>query len=133
MGQDFVSTYEFLTIAEIPLFSQFCNYTLALGVFLDDFNGCDLTNKALSLQDEPTTGILDRVQYCKLAAAAHKLANDNSLLVPEWTQKEKYIMPHPVYAFDSEDSDFRELLKDITPSEYKIRNLFLGTGVLKRV
>ena len=42
-------------------------------------------------------------------------------------------MPYPVYAFGSDDEDFHELLKDITPNEYKTRNLFLGSGVLKRM
>jgi len=133
MSNKFLSVYEFLTMAEIPMFSLSCDYTLALGVFLDDFYECDSADKALALQDEPIMGILDRVQYCKLAAAAHKLANDFNLPIPDWALKDKYTMPHPVYAFDSNDTDFHELLKGITPNEYKIRNLFLGSGVLKRV
>ena len=133
MSNEFISMYDYLTMAEIPAFSLSCNYTLALGIFLDDFYECDITDKALALQDEPAIGILDRVQYCKLAAAAHKLANDYGLPVPDWAFKNEYIMPHPVYAYGSDDADFHELLKDITPNEYKIRNLFLGSGVLKRV
>jgi len=133
MSADFISMYDFLTIEEIPMFSLSCSYTLALGTFLDDFYECDSADRAIALQGEPTTGILDRVQYCKLAAAAHKLAIDYGLPIPDWTLKSEYIMPHPVYAFNSGDRDFHELLKDITPREYKIRNLFLGSGVLKRV
>jgi len=133
MSNEFTSMNDFLTIAEIPMFSLSCDYTLALGVFLDDFYECNSADKALSLQNEPTMGILDKVQYCKLAAAAHKLANDHNLPIPAWALKEKYTMPHPVYAYDSNNIEFHELLKDITPSEYKIRNLFLGSGVLKRV
>ena len=133
MSNEYISMYDFLTIAEVPTFSLSCGYTLALGTFLEDFYACALPDKVLALQDEPVRGILDRIQYCKLAAAAHKLANDNDLPVPSWTFKSQYTMPQPVYAFDSDDVDFHELLKDITPSEYKARNLFLGDRVLKRV
>ena len=133
MSKAFISVHDFLTMAEIPTFSLSCNYTLALGIFLDDFYESDYTDKAMALQDEPAMGILGNVQYCKLAVAAHKLANDYNLPIPDWTLTDKYTMPHPVYAFDSSDADFHELLKDITPNEYKIRNLFLGSGVLKRV
>ena len=133
MSKEFISMYDFLRMAEIPMFSLSCSYTLALGTFLDDFYDCDSADKVLALQDEPVIGILDRVQYCKLAAAAHKLAVDYNLPVPDWTFKSEYTMPHPVYAYNSDDSDFHELLKDITPGEYRIRNLFLGSNVLTRV
>jgi len=133
MNKEFICLYNFLTISEIPKFSLSCNYTLALGIFLDDFYGCNPADKTLALKDEPIPDILDKVQYCKLAAAAHKLANDHNLPVPDWTLKDEYIMPYPVYAFDSDDLDFHELLSEITPGEYKARNLFLGSGVLKRV
>ena len=133
MDKEFISIYNFLTVAEIPAFSRLCSYTLALGIFLDDFYECDFEDKTLALQREPILGILDRVEYCKLAAAAHKLANDYNLPIPSWISKEEYIMPHPVYAFDSNDAKIHKLLLDVTPVEYKIRNLFLGPGVLMRV
>jgi len=133
MDKEFISTYDFLTVAEIPAFSRSCSYTLALGVFLDNFYECDFADKVLALQDEPMLGILSKIEYCKLAATAHKLANDYNIPIPNWTYKEEYTMPHPVYAFDSEDTEFHEILRVISPVEYKIRNLFLGSGVLKRV
>jgi hypothetical protein len=61
------------------------------------------------------------------------LANDYKLPVPNWTKKNEYVMPNPVYAFGSDDTDFHRLLEEITPVEYKIRNLFLGDRVLKRI
>ena len=133
MSKDFISRYDFLTIAEVPAFSLSCSYTLALGIFLDDFYECGLTDKAIALQDEPIIGILDSIQYCKLAAAAHKLAVDYGLPIPDWTSKSEYTMSYPVYAYDSDDVEFHKILKDITPNEYKIRNLFLGSSILKRV
>jgi len=133
MNEEFIAMYDFLTIAEIPMFSLSCNYALALGTFLNEFYECNSSDKILALQDEPIIGILDRVQYCKLAAAAHKLSVDYDLPIPDWTFKSKYTMPYPIYAYNSDDTDFHELLKDITPNEYKIRNLFVGSKILKRV
>jgi len=133
VSEEFIAMYDFLTIAEIPMFSLSCSYALALGTFLDEFYECDSTDKALALQDEPIAGILDQVQYCKLAATAHKLSVDYDLPIPDWTLKSEYTMPHPIYAYNSDDTDFHELLKDTTPSEYKIRNLFLGSNILTRV
>ena len=72
-------------------------------------------------------------QYCNLAAAAHKLANDYNLPVPAWVMQGKYKMPYPVYAFNADDKDDQDLLKTTTPNEYKIRNLYLGANILKRV
>ena len=71
------------------------------------------------LADEPEKGILDERQYCSLAAAAHKLANDYSLPVPAWAMQDKYKMPYPVYAFNTEYEDYQELLREVTPDEYK--------------
>ena len=120
------------TIAEIPAYSQKCGYVLALGIFLDKFYHCNNMDRSSLIMDEPPRGILDDLQHCKLAAATHKLANDYSLPVPAWTMKEDYKMPYPVYAFNSNDLQHQKLLEETTPNEYKIRNLFLGSGVLKR-
>ena len=124
--------HDFLTISDIPALSQRCGYLLALGLFLDSFYKCDSNKKLQALEVEPQQDILKPIEYCKLAAAAHKLAQDYLQSVPEWVMKSEYVMPYPIYAFDTEDSESHELLKQITPDEYKIRNLFLGPGVLKR-
>ena len=119
-------------MAELPKYSLKCGYKLALGIFLDKFYACEDENKFYLIKDEPETGILNDFQHCKLAAAAHKLANDYFLNIPPWVMRDKYIMPYPVYAFDSDDIEHQKLLRETTPDEYKIRNLFLGSGVLKR-
>jgi hypothetical protein len=69
--------------------------------------------------------------HCKLAAA-HKLANDYELPIPLWALKSDYIMSSPVYAFDAEE-EYHEFLREITPDEYKCRNLFLGAKLLTEV
>ena len=129
----FYSARNLLTIAEVPALSLKCGYLLALGLFLDCFYECDAAEKISLLTDEPKKGILKLVEHCKLAAAAHKLAHDNHLPVPSWVMKSEYIMPYPIYAFNTEDSESQEFLRKVTPDEYRLRNLFLGPGVLKRV
>ena len=37
MSKAFIALNDFLTISEIPAFSLVCDYTLALGTFLEDF------------------------------------------------------------------------------------------------
>ena len=122
-----------MKISEVPDVSKEFDYIFAVCTFLDEFYEADYEDKNMMLVDEPTGGILDQKQYCNLAAAAHKLANDYNLYTPAWVMKNKYTMPYPVYAFNAEDKDDQELLKITTPNEYKIRNLYLGANILKRV
>ena len=122
-----------MKISEIPGFSKEFDYIFAVCTFLDGFYEAEQDEKSLLLADEPENGILDERQYCNLAAAAHKLANDYNLTVPAWAMQNKYIMPYPVYAFNADDKDDQELLQMATPSEYKILNLYLGANILKRV
>ncbi|MCL2776121.1 MAG: hypothetical protein FWD71_22685 [Oscillospiraceae bacterium] len=122
-----------MKISEVPCISKEFDYIFAICTFIDEFREADYEEKNLLLIDEPAGGILDKKQYCTLAAAAHKLANDYNLSVPEWVMKDKYKMPYPVYAFNASDKDDRKLLKITTPNEYKMRNLYLGANVLKRV
>lgn len=122
-----------MKIKEVPYVSKEFDYIFAFCTFLDEFYEAEYNEKSVLLADEPDIGILEQRQYCNLAAAAHKLANDYDLPVPEWVMQDKYIMPYPVYAFNVEDKDDRELLQHTTPNEYTIRNLYLGANILKRV
>ena len=124
-----------MKISEIPeVTAEFENdFIFAFCTFLDEFYRADSGEKTLSLADEPQKGLLDQKQYCTLAAAAHKLANDYGLDVPAWTMQSKFKMPHPVYAFNAAKLEHQEFLRAVTPNEYKIRNLFSGNNVLKRV
>lgn len=122
-----------MKICEVPNYTLDYDYIFALNTFLDEFYECDDKEKSLLLVDEPIGGILNIRQYCTLAAAAHKLANEYFLAVPSWTMKEEYIMPYSIYAFGASKKEEQDLLKVTTPNEYKIRNLFLGSKVLKRI
>ena len=124
-----------MNINEIPhIMEEFDrDYIFIFCTFLDEFYAADDEEKKLLLTAEPDKGSLDDEQYCTLAAAAHKLANDNDLRVPEWAMQKKYIMPYPVYAFNAFKPEHQELLRTVTPDEFKIRNLFLGSKILKRI
>jgi len=124
-----------MKINEIPQITEESDgdYIFAFCTFLDEFYAADGEEKSLLLINEPDEGLLNNEQYCTLAAAAHKLANDYNLKVPEWTMQKKYIMPYPIYAFNASKPEHRELLQGVTPDEFKIRNLFLGSKILKRV
>jgi len=124
-----------MKISEVPeVTAEFDNdFIFAFCTFLDEFYHSGGEEKKLLLADEPEKGVLDQRQYCTLAAAAHKLANDYGLTVPAWSMQDKYIMPYPVYAFNTSKPEHQEFLRAITPDEYKIRNLFSGGNVLKRV
>ena len=122
-----------MKIKEIPDVAKKFDYIFAVCTFLDEFYKTNYNEKSLLLSDEPKSGILSKQQYCNLAAAAHKLANDYKLNVPAWAMQDKYKMPYPVYAFNAEDKDDKELLQKTTPDEYKMRNLYLGANILKRV
>jgi len=124
-----------MKINEIPeVTAEFDNdFIFAFCTFLDEFYHADRDEKKLLLADEPEKGVLDQRQYCTLAAAAHKLANDYRLDVPAWAMQSKFKMPYPVYAFNTSKPEHQEFLRNVTPDEYKIRNLFSGNNVLKRV
>ncbi len=119
----------YLTLAQIA--STDSDVELAFGQFLDDF--AHARDKAALIADEPRwpqeyTG---RWRY-DLAAAAHKLANDNGLPVPAWCIEERYCPDEPLWAFDTEDPQFRSYLRENTPREFRWHNLFLGPNVLQR-
>jgi hypothetical protein len=124
-----------MRINEIPqVAAEYDNdFIFAFCTFLDEFYAADGKEKALSLSDEPKKSKLNQKQYCTLAAAAHKLANDYGLTVPAWVMQDKFKMPRPVYAFNTSKPEHQEFLRTVTPEEYKMRNLFSGDNVLKRV
>lgn len=103
---------------------------LAFGQFLDDF--AHAHDKESLIADEPQwTSDPGRWRY-DFAAAAHKLAHDNNLAVPQWVLSDEYVAETPFYAFNTEDPEFQAYLRETTPREFQQRNLFLGENILKR-
>ena len=106
------------------------NLKLSIGQFLDDFRRAN--DKYILIEDEPA-GSADIVTLCLLASIAHKLANDNGLNPPEWVYKPKYIFPHPVYTFNTNNEEYQKVLRETTPPEFAQRNIYYGANVISRV
>ena len=109
------------------------DFTLAFGQFLDDFRFAPIEEKYKLIQDEPSCDGVDQATLCHVAAAVHKLANDNELDVPKWVYDSAYIMPEPYYAHGTQNVEFQKYLAETSPPEYASRNVFLGDNVLMRV
>ncbi|PZM66016.1 hypothetical protein [Paenibacillus dendritiformis] len=112
------------------------NFRFCSSVFLDGFYGAATPEARLALiQDEPET--FDNVGhffYCDVAAISHKLANDYDLPVPEWVHKPEYVLPKPHYdLFDTKNEALRRYLEEVSPHEFKIRNIFVNKNCLDRV
>lgn len=109
---------------------QYDDFIFTLCAFLDEFKRSD--NKYNLLCDEPDTKG-DRINLCVLAAVAHKLANDNHLETPEWVNKDFYIMPYPVFSYNTSNEGYRRFLLETTPEEFACRNIYYGENAIERV
>ena len=110
---------------------NFDDAIFAFCAFLDDFRRSE--DKQSLIMDAPEKSAATRRELSILAATAHKLANDNGLQVPNWVNDSFYEMPHPVYAFDTENEEYQRYLKETAPPEFAKRNIFYGDNVLERV
>ena len=119
----------YLTLAQVARMGD--DIALPFGQFLDDF--AHARDKSTLISEEPAWSPEEAGRwYYDLAATAHKLANDNKLPVPGWCIEERYFPAEPQWAFDTEDPEFREYLRENTPREFRWHNLFLGPTVLQR-
>lgn len=103
---------------------------LFFGQFLDDFKRA--CNKYVLIEDEPLWSLDPGRWSYDFAATAHKLALDNNLPVPQWTLNEKYVADEPQYAFDTNNPQFQEYLRQTTPRAFQWHNLYLGENILSR-
>ena len=118
---------DFLSIAKALTYR---NTKHSICQFLDDFRLVE--NKLALIRDEPEAGV-DTQTLCLAAAIAHKLANDNDLDPPEWVYKPEYIFPHPLYTFNTQNEEYKKVLRETTPTEFAQRNIFYGSNVISRV
>lgn len=110
------------------------DYFFYCPVFLDGFYAADNHERFELIKDEPDfyEGV-DHFYYCDVAAIAHKLANDYQLPVPEWVHDNKYILQEPHYELDTKNEELRNYYREVSPYEFKIRNIFVDTNALNRV
>lgn len=118
------------TLAQIAQIATKEDILGAFCQFLDDYAHAE--DKLAMISEEPTwRSDLGRWPY-DFAACAHKLANDSDLDIPAWVLKLEYIAPEPYYAFNTENPDYQAYLRETTPKEYQLHNLYLGENVGKR-
>lgn len=107
------------------------DFTFAVCIFLDEFKQSD--DKFNMIKNAPLHDGKQQANLCLLAAIAHRLANEYRLPVPAWVNDEIYIMPSPVFAFDTENPEYQEHLIDTTPIEFSSRNIYYGANAIERV
>jgi hypothetical protein len=114
--------------------SRGVDFYIALGDFLDEFYRQDCGTRQAMIDEEPQTGENVRREHAALfAAAAHKLANDYGLTVPEWVMDKKYKLADEPYFDCNAKGNLRLLFMYKSPAEFKYRNLFVDENFLMRV
>ena len=106
------------------------NIKLSIGQFLDDYKRTE--NKYVLIKDEPSE-CADIMTLCLLASIAHKLANDSGFTPPPWVFHPSYIMPSPVYEYNTKNAGYQKHLVDTSPPEFTQRNIYYGANVISRV
>lgn len=116
------------------------NYTddntqrLFFGDFLDEFyRVSDKKDKMAMLEAEPEFNNTENKFMVEIAAAVHKLSDDNNIPAPPWVFEKKYYSDSPIFAFDTKNKKYQDFLINTSPDEYASRNIFLGDNVLRRV
>ena len=107
------------------------DFTFAFCTFLDEFKRS--SNKVQMIENPPNAQESQLYNLCLLAGTAHKLANEHGLNVPAWVYDEKYIMPEPYFAFNTQNQEYQEFLLEDTPYEFASRNIFIGADAIERV
>lgn len=122
--------YNYRSLADIAALFDANTITLLFGQFLDDFRHAH--NKLALIKEEPSWSTDPGRWFYDFAATAHKLALDNDLPVPQWALDKKYVADEPRYAFETENPDFQEHLRQTTPRAFQWHNLYLGENILSR-
>ena len=106
------------------------NIKLSIGQFLDDFRYAN--DKYTLIKDEPSESV-DIVTLSIMASIAHKLANDNGLAPPRWVFRKIYVLQTPIYAHNTNNTEYQRFLTETSPPEFAQRNIYYGANALARV
>ncbi|MCL2689204.1 MAG: hypothetical protein FWE57_05085 [Chitinispirillia bacterium] len=110
------------------------SFYIVLGDFLDEFYRVESITRNAMLADAPSAAaVVSREHAALFAAAAHKLANDYRLPVPEWVMNSKYRLTDEPYFDCNATGNLRLLFMYKSPTEFKYRNLFVDENFLVRV
>ncbi|MCL2767565.1 MAG: hypothetical protein FWE49_02430 [Synergistaceae bacterium] len=109
------------------------DFYLLLGDFLDTFYKALPEIQMQIICDPPED--MDKQEYVPfLASTVHKLANDYSLIPPQWIfEKRCYLSGKSPHFACNAKGNLRLLFMYKSPSEFKHRNLFVDENVLSRV
>ena len=111
---------------------QHNDFTFALCTFIDEFKR---TQDKAQMIETPPSGAEDNnmLNMCLLAGAAHKLAVEYGLNIPEWVYDTSYVMPSPYFAYDTQNKEYQAFLLEDTPYEFASKNLYIGANAMERV
>ena len=108
------------------------DFYLLLGDFLDEYYAA-VPEKKAQMVAEPPEDLPQREWLPFLAAAAHKLCNDDGLAPPPWVFDGRcYLRGKPFFACHAK-GNLRLLFMYKSPIEFKHRNLFVDENALARV
>ena len=106
---------------------------LLYGELLDNFYSATTDEEKWELiKEEPIYNKNHEKFMSMLAGTVEKLARDYDLPIPKWVHKSIYTLKEIYYAFNTKNPEFQKYLKEVTPEEYKKRNLFIGENALER-
>ena len=117
-----------ITLADVV---QHDDFIFALCSFVDEFKRT--ADKYEMIAFPPPAAGVELENLCMLAGTAHKLANDFGIPTPEWVSDPKYIMPHPVFAFGTQNEEYQQFLLGDTPYEFSSKNMYVGSNAIERV
>lgn len=106
------------------------DFIFAICKFLEEFK--QTANKKAMIDDEPKDDC-ENVKLCILAAVVHKLADDFGLDVPAWVNKPNCFLQAPIFSFDTKNKEYQEYLRENTPYEFAMRNIYYGANVIERI
>lgn len=110
------------------------DYYFYVPVFLDGYYSANNEKRIEMIKDEPDKfDDVENFYYCDVAAIAHKLANDYSLPVPNWVHKREYVLNEPYFELNTKNEFLRDYFREVSPHEFKIRNIFVDSNTLDRV
>jgi hypothetical protein len=110
-----------------------CSYRTETGKFLDAFYDRRPEIQSLMIKDPPLA-MESREYLPKLAAMAHKLSSDFGLDLPTWTMEPRCFLPDDdPYVTLNLKGEAREQLRQTSPPEFKLRNLYVCSNILTRI
>jgi hypothetical protein len=108
-------------------------FLLDIGNFLDEYYCAPADKKEAMINAAPAvSGIEDNTWFAYTASAVHKLANDDTIAVPDWVWDKKSYLADPYFGGNAKGR-LRLYFMYTSPPEFKHRNMFVDSNALKRV